>query len=403
MLLLLIQNYKMSINDLVNKKVKMILGLMSGTSCDGLDMALIEVVGYGLKTSFKLIGSGHYKYNERVKKMLFGIMTPGNAGIKELSQVNFYLAKIWANAINAFLKDQKLSPNKIDLIGSHGHTIYHHPQVDRILDQKISSTWQMGDPSVIAQLTGITTVGDFRVADVALGGQGAPLVPYFDWLSFAHLRENIISLNIGGIANLSYMPQNSDPAGVIAFDSGPGNMLIDQLMMRLYEKPMDRDGKIAFAGEFSERLFNYLLKIDEYLEMSPPKSTGREHYNEKFIIDLLRKAVRWRIREPDIIHTVSKYTAYTVRQAYEKYINADLSKIFVGGGGSHNKFVMQMLKKYFEGIPVHNVRDAGIDEDYKEAICFAVLANECLHGVKTGMPNVTGANRPTILGKICQV
>jgi anhydro-N-acetylmuramic acid kinase len=393
----------MLINNLVNKKTKKILGLMSGTSCDGLDMALIDVVGFGLKTSYKLIGSGHYKYNDRVKKMLFGIMTPGNAGIKELSQVNFYLAKIWAKAINTFLKDQKLSPNKIDLIGSHGHTIYHHPQFEPVLDQKISSTWQMGDPSVIAQLTGITTVGDFRVADVALGGQGAPLVPYFDWLSFAHLKENIIALNIGGIANLTYVSKNGDPADIVAFDTGPGNMLIDQLMMRLYEKPMDKDGKIAFAGGFSERLFNYLLKIDDYLEMSPPKSTGREHYNEKFIIDLLRKAVRWRIREPDIIHTVSKYTAFAVWHAYDKFIKSNIDKLFVAGGGSHNKFLMQMLAEYFDGVPVQNVRDAGIDEDYKEAICFAILANECLHGVATGMPNVTGSNRSAILGKICQV
>jgi anhydro-N-acetylmuramic acid kinase len=393
----------MSINNLVNKKTKKILGLMSGTSCDGLDMALIELIGYGLKTSYKLIGSGHHKYNESVKQMLFGIMTPGTADIRELSQVNFYLAKIWAKAIKKFLKDHKLSSKDIDLIGSHGHTIYHHPQLESVLDQKIRSTWQIGDPSVIAQLTGISTVGDFRVADVALGGQGAPLVPYFDWLSFAHRKENIIALNIGGIANLTYVPKDSDPSGVIAFDTGPGNMLIDQLMLRLYEKPIDKDGKIACAGRFSERLFNYLLKIDDYLEMSPPKSTGREHYNEKFIIDLLKKAVRWRIREPDIIHTVSKYTAYAVWQAYEKYINSDVRKIFVGGGGSHNKFIMNMLSEYFEGVPVQNVRDAGIDEDYKEAICFAVLANECVHGVATGMPNVTGAQRSAVLGKICQV
>ena len=393
----------MFIAELIKKKRKKILGLMSGTSCDGLDMALVEVTGCGINTKYKLLHSGHKNYEANVKEFLFKIMSPDRASIIDLSQANFYLAQKWSEAINEFLSSNKILPKDVDLIGSHGHTIYHHPQAVPLLGHMVRSTLQIGDPSVVAQLTGIITVGDFRVADVALGGQGAPLVPYFDWLSFAHYKQNILVLNIGGIANITFVPADGDPAGVIAFDTGPGNMLIDQLMMRLYEKPFDQDGRIASKGAYSRRLFEYLLKTDVYPDISPPKSTGREHYNEKFVIDLLRKAVRWRIREPDVIHTASKYTAFTVWQAHEKFIKSKAQKLFVGGGGVHNKFVMKELASYFKDVQVKNVAEASISEDYKEAICFAVLANECVHGLAAGMPNVTGAKRPAILGKICPV
>ncbi len=393
----------MMITELSKKGSKNIIGLMSGTSCDGLDLALVKVSGYGIKTRYELLQHDHQAYSDDLKSLLFKIMNPEKSNLIELSQANFYLARKWAGVIMEFLKKNKISANDIDLIGSHGHTIYHHPQIVPMLDDKVSSTLQIGDPAVIAQLTGITTIGDFRVADVALGGQGAPLVPYFDWLSFSRFKQNILALNIGGIANITFIPSSGNLNRVIAFDTGPGNMLIDQLMIRLYERPYDLDGKIAAHGKFSQRLFDYLVKTDTYPQAMPPKSTGREHYDEKFVIELLRKAIRWRVMEPDIIHTVTKYTGYTIWQAYEKYIQTKVTKLYVGGGGVHNKFLMDELDRNFKEVEILNVSDAGINEDFKEAICFAVLANECIHGQAAGLPNVTGAKHSAILGKICSV
>ena len=389
------------LNTIVAKPSRNIIGLMSGTSCDGLDIALVKVHAAGKATRYEVINTAHSAYPGTIRKYLLEMMTGEKKNVAEISQANFFLARLWSQAINSFLKKTGLKPADIDLIGSHGQTVYHQPFATKMFNQKVSSTLQIGDPAVIAQLTGITTIGDFRVADVALGGQGAPLVPYFDWLVFAKLRENCLVLNIGGIANFTFVPADGDLNKVIAFDTGPGNMLIDQMMQRLYEKPFDRDGTIASQGKFSDKLFDYLKKSDTYPALSPPKSTGREHYGDEFVINLLRKAIRWRIMEPDVIHTVSRYTAYTVWQAYSNFLKTEIKKIYVGGGGAHNLFVRRMLQEYFKNVAVKSVSDAGINEDYKEAICFAILANECINEVPAGMQRVTGANASTILGKIC--
>lgn len=321
--------------------------------------------------------------------------------LKEISQVNFYLAKLWAEAIGNMLKREKISKDEIDLVGSHGQTFYHHPEDDTFLNRKTSSTLQLGDPAVLAQLTGITTIGDFRVADVALQGQGAPLVPYVDWILFSKLKKNVIVLNIGGIANITYIPANGGKEKVIAFDTGPGNMLIDQLMQRLYELPYDKNGEKAFLGNFSDKLFDYLQKLDSFPEKKPPKSTGREHYGKDFIITLLKRALRRRIPEPDAIHTVSKYTAFTIWQASEHFINNKIDTLYVGGGGSHNKFLMKSLSDYFVNTEIRKSGEFGLDEDYKEAIYFAILANELIRGNPTNLPGITGATKPAFLGKIC--
>jgi len=219
--------------------------------------------------------------------------------------------------------------------------------------------------------------------------------------TFSKLKKNILILNVGGIANITYIPADGDKEKVIAFDTGPGNMLIDQLMQRMYELPFDKNGEKAFLGNFSQKLFDYLIKIDSYPQKKPPKSTGREHYGKEFVISLLRRAVRRRIPEPDVIHTATKYTAFTVWQASEKFINQKIDTVFVGGGGSHNKFLMDSLSDYFKNSEIKKTGDLGIDEDYKEAICFAILANELVRGNPVNLPAVTGATKPAFLGKIC--
>jgi anhydro-N-acetylmuramic acid kinase len=378
-----------------------IIGLMSGTSCDGVDLALIEISGSGDQTDFNIIGSYHQSYPNDLKSGILSLIDQNDIHLKEISQLNFFLANLWADTIKKMLKREKLTADEIDCIGSHGQTIFHHPEDELFLSKKTSSTLQMGDPSVLAQLTGITTIGDFRVADVAVKGQGAPLVPYVDWIIYSKLKKNVLALNIGGIANITFIPADGRKEKIIAFDTGPGNMLIDQLMQRLYELPYDKNGEKAFLGNFSQKLFDYLQKIDSFPEKTPPRSTGREHYGKDFIITLLKKALRRRIPEPDVIHTVSKYTAYTIWEASKKYLQSDIETLYVGGGGSHNKFLMKSLSEYFNKTEVVKSGEFGIDEDFKEAICFAILANELIRGNATNLPGVTGASKPAFLGKIC--
>jgi anhydro-N-acetylmuramic acid kinase len=392
-----------NLNSIITKKKRKIIGLMSGTSCDGVDLALIEI--NKSSSQFELLQSFHKPYNKTQKYAILDCLDLRHTNIENISQINFYLAQIWADAIKEMLAKYNISNNEIDLIGSHGQTIFHQPNLKQFGGRNIRSTLQLGDPSVLAQLTGITTIGDFRVADVAVGGQGAPLVPYFDWLFFKKLRKNVLSLNIGGISNFTFIPADGDLSKVTAFDCGPGNMLIDQLMQRLYEKPFDKNGRIAKLGNFSERIFNHLLKIDEFIKLKPPRSTGREYYGEEFVLKILRKSLRSRIQEPEIIHTVSKFTAYTIYDAYKNFIypkhKADV--LIVGGGGSRNPFIMDMLTEYFEDVNVKTTSEFDLDEDFKEAICFAVLANELVEGRPANLPQVSGAIKNALLGKICPV
>jgi anhydro-N-acetylmuramic acid kinase len=387
----------------LEKNKRKIIGLMSGTSCDGIDLVLIEIDPDSQK--FNFLKGYHKSYNKIEKKTILNSLDPQLSNIENLSQINFYLAQIWADAIYKMLKEFKISKDEIDLIGSHGQTMYHQPLLQPFAGKKIRSTLQLGDPAVLAQLTGITTVGDFRVADVAAGGQGAPLVPYFDWLFFKRLKKNVLVLNIGGISNITFIPEDGDINKVIAFDCGPGNILIDQLMQRLYEKPFDKNGRIAKLGKFSERIFNHLLKIDDFIKLSSPRSTGREHYGKEFVLKILKKSLRSRIQEPEIIHTVSKYTAFAVYDSYKNFIypkhKAEL--LVVSGGGSRNPFIMESLADYFDTVEIKTSSDFDLNEDFKEAICFAVLANELIEGRPTNLPQVTGAKKHALLGKICLV
>jgi anhydro-N-acetylmuramic acid kinase len=391
------------LQSLLKKNKRRVIGSMSGTSCDGLDLAVVDIKGRGKNSRINVIYTFHVPYTQKQKEYLLDIITSKSMALKDLSQVNFYLAQIWANSIKKMLRRTRISAETIDMIGSHGHTFYHFPQDEKIIDHSVRSTLQLGDPAVLAQLTGITTVGDFRVSDMAVGGQGAPLVPYFDWILFSKYKKNIIALNIGGIANISFIPASGDRGKIIAFDTGPGNMLIDQLMQRLYELPFDRNGRIAKRGHFIPKLFSFLQSRDTYPAQKPPKSTGREHYGSEFVIDIIKKALRWRTPEPDVLNTITRYTAVTVFNAVKDYITDSVDEVVVSGGGSRNPVIMGMLQELFGKVPVKKSIEYGIDVDYKEAICFAVLANELLNGLPTNVKSVTGAHKEILLGKICPV
>lgn len=255
---------------------------------------------------------------------------------------------------------------------------------------------------VIAKLTGIVTIGDFRTGDVALGGEGAPLVPYFDYLLFHSKNKNRALLNIGGISNITVLNKNFDATKVLAFDTGPGNMMIDIVAKKFFTKEYDKNGMLASSGKIDEKLFDALIKKDNFIEKKIPKSTGREYYGKEFLSPLFKKFIR--VSKEDWIATVSTFTTYGVFRNYEKFVKGEteIEELFVSGGGSHNKFLMRSLQKYFgKNVEVKNVENLGISSDAKEAICFAVLVNETLSGNPSNIPRVTGASKPTILGKIC--
>jgi anhydro-N-acetylmuramic acid kinase len=246
----------------------------------------------------------------------------------------------------------------------------------------------------------VPTVGDFRVGDVALGGQGAPLVPYIDFLLLRSSTKTRGLLNIGGIANITVLPKNCRPEDIQAFDTGPGNMVVDALVKRFYHKPYDRNGKVAMRGKTSEPLVQRLAD-HPFVRKNPPKSTGREDFGEKFINRVLRLGSS--LRRQDLLATVAELTAYCVYENYVRFIEKKvrLDELIVSGGGAHNKAIMTGLQKYFRPTPVRKIEEYGISSDTKEAICFALLANETISGNPGNVPAVTGAKSCTLLGKIC--
>lgn len=393
------------IENIIHKKSRKILGLMSGTSCDGLDMAIVEIQGHGIQTKFNFVLGGTAPYTPDQREGLLNLIKSSRVTSKTLSQLNFYLARIWSEMIEIFLSGHQIQKMDIDLIGCHGQTIWHQPESDDFIDRPVTSTMQLGDPSVLAQLVGIPVIGDFRVADVALGGQGAPLIPFFDWIYFSQFREDLLILNIGGISNMTYTPSDGEFNKVIAFDCGPGNMLIDQSMEHFYQKTFDKNGSVARTGKSSEELLSFLKNNDHFVQKAPPKSIGREHYNIDFFESIIRQSRFLKIQNADVIRTLTEYTSYAIYENYRKFIlpNYKINKLVVGGGGWYNDFLVEILKKYFGDLEVLPVKKYKLNEAFKEAIGFAILANESILGFPSNVPQVTNASRPAVLGKICLV
>ncbi len=379
---------------------KRIIGLMSGTSLDGIDAVLLRVRGSGVKTTFTQLAAAMYPFPRGVKNMLLRNSSPDTSRVDEIARLNFLLAELYAEAVQALVRQAGGKLSDIDLIGSHGQTIHHLPKPAALFGHKIRATLQIGDPSVLAALTGICTVGDFRVADMAVGGQGAPLVPYFDWLVFRSPVKNRLLLNIGGISNLTVLPKRCSADDVFAFDTGPGNMVVDSLMHEFYGKPFDHDGRTAASGAVSFELFDHMIR-HPYLHVRPPKSTGREEFGKEFVEEFLMKAKNY--DREDIIATASQFTAYAIYAGYRRFVERKMQvdEVIVSGGGARNRFFLDELRRYFAGSRVTTIEELGLSSDMKEAICFAILANETVSGHPTNLPAVTGAKRKVILGKIC--
>lgn len=375
---------------------------MSGTSLDGVDVALVKIDGSGKNTTINLIDFLEYPFPNGLKDKILANSLNESSGVKDISQLNFLLPHLYTDAIKSICNKNNLKLDEIDLIGSHGQTIQHIPDMENYFNYDISSTLQIGDPAVLSKLTGVVTVGDFRTGDMALGGEGAPLIPYFDYIIFRSLDKNRALLNIGGISNITVLKKNCLLDDIIAFDLGPGNMLIDYLAQKFFNSSYDRDGNIARSGFVDMELFNSLISYDNFIEKLPPKSTGRELYNSKFIDKVLSKFNS--ISKINIMNTFTRFTAYAIKRNYELFIkeNIEIDELIISGGGAKNNFLINCIQEYFKGIAeIKAIDDLGIPSEAKEAIGFAVLANETISGNPTNVPSVTGATKQTILGKIC--
>jgi len=382
-------------------KRKLICGIMSGTSLDAVDAVLLSVRGSGTRTSFKQLGFVEHPLPRGIKRLLLKNSIPSTSRVDEIARLNFLLAKLYADAVRAVAKQARAKLASIDLIGSHGQTICHLPATHRMFGKTIRATLQIGDPSVLATITGITTVGDFRVADMAAGGQGAPLVPYFDWLMFRSNTKCRLLLNIGGIANVTVLPKGCRADDVIAFDTGPGNMVVDALMQRLYGKALDRDGNTASKGVVNLKLLQWMMR-HPYLRTKPPKSTGREEFGADFVSRLLWKAGK--LNKADVIATASFHTPMAVYDSCRRFLpkGVSIDELILSGGGSHNQFFVRTLRTLFGDNIVRLSDELGVPSDAKEASCFAILANEAASGIPANLPSVTGARRRVLLGKICK-
>ncbi len=371
---------------------------MSGTSLDGIDVAIIDITGSGFRAKINVLTSHSVPYPKKIREALFA-MSNTNAFTGDISRLNFVLGELYAEALEETAERADIPLDSIKLIGCHGQTIFHEGQGSHYLGKKVASTFQIGESSVISERTGIDVISNFRERDMAAGGKGAPLVPYLDYMLIRHRGRGRVAVNIGGIANLTAIPPNTSTDRVIAFDTGPGNMVIDQLVTRITQNGLtfDRDGAIAASGVIDAKLLAKLLR-DKYFRAKPPKTAGREQYGSEFVSKLLDTE----LSSEDLIATATALTAESIALAVRNFVLPEMrvDEIFVSGGGTHNPTMMRMLRKAMDPIPVKDTTEVGLDVDAKEAIAFAVMAYETAHLRPSNVPMATGAKRPVVLGKV---
>jgi anhydro-N-acetylmuramic acid kinase len=365
---------------------------------DGIDVALVRVLGRGFRTRFELLHHAHATFPARVRRAVLEVMNAPRAAVADLARLNFLLGELYGAAIVASAKKAKV---ELDLAGCHGQTIYHQGTPRAFLGRSIACTWQTGEGAIIAARTGVPVVSDFRPADMAAGGTGAPLVPFLDYLLYRHRRRGRIVQNIGGIANLTAIAARAKPEEVIAFDTGPGNMVMDAVTEHLFGKPFDRDGRIAARGRVLDVVVSELLRRP-YFRRPPPKTAGREEFGREFVADFLRLCRR--ARKEDVVATATALTAFSIADAVRAFVAPAGEKRFremiVSGGGAMNKTLMAMLGSELTGVKLRTSDEFGLPSEAKEAVAFAVLAYETWRRVPSNIPAATGAERPAVLGKI---
>jgi len=387
-----------------------VAGIMSGTSADGINVALMRILGRGFRSRVELLAHYEFPYPSEVRRAVLRAMNARSASVADLARLSFTLGDLYANAVRAAQRRAKL---ECELVGCHGQTMYHQGTPRLYLGRPIACTWQTGESAIIAAKLSVPVVCDFRPADMAAGGKGAPLVPYLDYALFRHRRFGRIVQNIGGIGNLTAIPPRATPDDVVAFDTGPGNMVIDALADRLFDCRYDRNGRLAAKGEPIEAVVQQFLKR-AFFRQKPPKTTGREHFGREYTEELLRLCRR--ADRYDIIATATELTARSIGIAVRNHVlpmdEANLSptsrwpsrfrEFVVSGGGTRNTTLMRMIREELAPLKMRvlTTDDFGLPSAAKEAVAFALLAYQTWRHLPSNIPSATGAERPAILGKV---
>jgi anhydro-N-acetylmuramic acid kinase len=387
-----------------NKSVR-VIGLMSGTSADGIDVAIARISGAPPNIRAKIEHATSFPFPAEIRKTILRVAEGGSTTSAEISELNFTLGSLFADAVVNACRRFRVPLSSVALIGSHGQTIFHQGSPSRVRGARHpASTLQSGEPSIIAAQTGVTTIGDFRPADIAVGGQGAPLVPFVDYLLYRDAKIGRVALNIGGIANVTVIPAGAKPEDVFAFDTGPGNMIIDALMQHFSngKARFDFNAEFAITGTVWPELLDLLLK-DHYFRLRPPKSAGREQFGEAYTKRLIAWGEEHRAHPADVVRTATSFTGLTIVDAWHRFItpSARINQLIVAGGGTHNPLIMAHLAAALDGVDVTTSASLGVPEDGKEALAFAILAYETFHGRPANLPSATGASCRAILGKVC--
>ena len=387
-----------------------VAGIMSGTSADGIDVALVRIrepfSGKGrrkaaspVRVRCQLLGHAHFAYPKAVRRTVLAAMNAQRANVADLARLNFLLAELYADAVRA---TQRKFLIRADLIGCHGQTLYHQGEAKPFLGRRVAVTWQSGEGAVLAARVGVPVVSDFRPADMAAGGKGAPLVPFLDYLLYRDEKIGRIVQNIGGIANLTAILAGASPAKVIAFDTGPGNMVIDAVTEQLFGKAYDRDGQIAASGTIVEKVLVSVLR-GRFFQRKPPKTAGREEFGKEFARDFLKRCGR--AAKEDVVATATALTARSIADAIRRFVmkgKGSYGELVVSGGGANNPTLLAMLANELRpfGVSLRLSEEFGLPSAAKEAAAFALLAYETWHRRPSNIPSATGAKRPALLGKI---
>jgi anhydro-N-acetylmuramic acid kinase len=385
-----------------------VAGIMSGTSADGIDVAFMRIQPNAENPSLpalQLLGHSGFPFSPGLREAVLASMDAKAISTAELARLNWRLGQAYEEALVAALERH---PCKLDLIGCHGQTIFHQSTPGRYLGRLAACTWQIGEMAILAQRSGVPVVSNFRPADMVAGGQGAPLVPLLDYVLFRHPTQGRVLQNLGGIGNLTVLPPDATPLDVLAFDTGPGNMVIDQLMQRLFGQRYDRGGRIGARGAVLEKVVKDQLQ-QPFFRARPPKTAGREQFGQEYASHFLAACRKAKARPEDTIATATALTARSVELAYSRFVRKRMRDapvdFVVSGGGARNQALMQMLREQLEphGCTLQASDDLGLPAEAKEAAAFALLAYETWHRRPGNVPPATGAARPVILGEITYV
>jgi anhydro-N-acetylmuramic acid kinase len=381
-----------------------VAGIMSGTSADGINIAIVQLEDHDFETKLNIVAHREYPFPPNVRKFILSVMN-AEAKIADLARLNVLLGELYAEA---FTKTAAEAQAGVSLIGCHGQTIYHQGEKKTFLGRPIAATWQTGEGAIIAARTGIPVISDFRQADMAAGGKGAPLVPFLDYMLYRDPQRGRIVQNIGGIANLTAIPSGTAAGGgarperVVAFDTGPGNMVIDGVMEKLYNRRFDQDGQIAAKGKALEPVLKKLLR-GSFFRTTPPKTAGREEFGREFVEQFLHACGK--CKREDAVATATALTAKSIAGAIHELLpstfgeNAFLDMI-VSGGGSKNCTLLKMLREELPELQIKTSDSYGVPAEAKEAVAFAVLAYQTWHKTASSIPSATGADYPAVLGKV---